>query len=345
MRMQPNDSDSNAAAVSPAATHFCRLCRSADAHRHLQVCELMFGIGGSFDYFECAQCGSLQITSAPTEMSPFYPARYYSYQGAVQENTKAPMSPLRQWARSRRSKALCGQPSTAGRLLNAIASDYSGVNWAWIRGLRATPTSRMLDVGCGAGDFLRQLHTAGFRHLYGVDPFLKKSFISDGLTIINRQLDEIDGQFDAITFHHSLEHMFDPIAALVTAREKLAPNGRMLLRIPLAGCRAWQDYGAKWCQLDAPRHLTIPSLDGLRCAAVEAGLTVEKIEFDSYGFQFWGSEIYRRGLPLIRPDGTPTLRSVPALFSAAEMEEFEHRAATLNASGEGDQACIYLSAR
>ena len=50
-------------------------------------------------------------------------------------------------------------------------------------------------------------------------------------------------------------------------------------------------------QLDAPRHLVLYSLAGLRRLAEAEGFGVELVAFDSTGFQFWGSELVRDGIP------------------------------------------------
>ena len=76
-------------------------------------------------------------------------------------------------------------------------------------------------------------------------------------------------------------------------------------------------------------------------AARRTGFEIESVEFDSTAFQFWGSEQYRRGIPLEDP------RSFKhgienSVFSEADIAGFERASRELNASRRGDQACFIL---
>jgi hypothetical protein len=135
--------------------------------------------------------------------------------------------------------------------------------------------------------------------------------------------------------------MPDPAAALGEVRRLLRPGAFALIRIPLAGSFAWREYGPDWVQLDAPRHLHLHTLASMRLLAERASFEVDRVEFDSTGFQFWGSEQYRRGIALFdaRSYAVAPRRAV---FSPAEIGAFEVRAEELNRSGEADSACFYL---
>jgi SAM-dependent methyltransferase len=145
----------------------------------------------------------------------------------------------------------------------------------------------------------------------------------------------MDGAFDFIIAHHSFEHMPSPRIALADIRRLLKPGGNALICCPVAGSRAWQEYGAEWVQLDAPRHLFIPSMAGFFKLAKASRLNLWKVSCDSSAFQFWGSELYRRGISLQK--GRQGRH-----FSRRMLREFEKRARNLNQTMEGDSACFYL---
>jgi hypothetical protein len=74
---------------------------------------------------------------------------------------------------------------------------------------------------------------------------------------------------------------------------------------------AWEHYGVKWVQLDAPRHFSLHPVESIRLLAKKAGLKVVNITHNSTSFQFWGSEQYERDIPLydkrsysVAPDGS-----------------------------------------
>ncbi len=93
-------------------------------------------------------------------------------------------------------------------------------------------------------------------------------------------LANLGGEFDLIIRHHSFEHMDRPREVLSTLAAHLAPDGRLLIRIPLAGSCAWRKYGAFWANLDAPRHLYLHTPTSLARLAAGADMTIESIVYD-----------------------------------------------------------------
>ncbi len=79
----------------------------------------------------------------------------------------------------------------------------------------------------------------------------------------------------------------------------------------------------------------------MRTIAERAGFIVTHVEYDSSEFQFWGSEQYRRDVPLHDSRSCHKNPEHP-LFTPDEMESFRSRARELNARGDGDQACFYM---
>jgi len=103
---------------------------------------------------------------------------------------------------------------------------------------------------------------------------------------------------------------------------------------------AFEIYGADWVQLDAPRHLYLHSRDSFMRLAKQHGFKIVRLDDDSDGFQFWGSEQYKRDIALT--DATAHSKKQP-LFSNTELAAFDARAAKLNAEHRGDQFCAVLA--
>jgi hypothetical protein len=143
-------------------------------------------------------------------------------------------------------------------------------------------------------------------------------------------------------FQHSFEHLPDPQAALAAAARLLPPGGRCLIRLPLVSSYAWEHYGVDWVQLDAPRHFFLHSEESIRRLAAGAGLEILKIVYDSTAFQFVGSELYRRDIPL-RSQTPDDVQLRATAFSREEIAAFERHARELNAETRGDQAAFYLT--
>jgi len=70
------------------------------------------------------------------------------------------------------------------------------------------------------------------------------------------------------------------------------------------------------------------------------GFHTETIVYDTNGMQFWGSELYRRGLPLFDQQGRPA----PLLkyFSIPKLIYYNRLAHRLNNVQQGDQAIFVM---
>jgi len=120
---------------------------------------------------------------------------------------------------------------------------------------------RVLDVGCGRGEFLAMLRGKGFE-VVGLEPgpeAARRGAEEYGLDIINGSLGQArlpEASFDAATLWHVLEHLPDPLGALMELRKALKPGGMLFVAAPDFG--SWQAgrYEADWLGVDAPRHLT-----------------------------------------------------------------------------------------
>jgi len=298
----------------------CKFCGSSDQKQHLAE-ERMFKKGGRFIYSECLSCGSLQLETIPSDLSPYYSSDYYSFLDLSYSSF------FKRVVKSLRMKAYY---KFGGRLFEP-SYGY------WLKKLKPNFSDRIADIGCGNGQLLYEFYASGFQHLYGFDPFIQKEkVISPSLTIWKKTIEESDLMFDLIMMHHSFEHMSDPFGILKACFEKLKPGGRLLIRTPVSDARVWKDDGVYWVQLDAPRHLIIPSLAGMEICAKKVGFILDQIEFDSNEFQFWGTELYKKYLPLDQ-------NLLKKNFVKEEIKAFKEKALRYNQEGEGDQVCFYLS--
>lgn len=124
----------------------------------------------------------------------------------------------------------------------------------------------LLDVGCGAGAFLRAAGERGWT-LAGTDIRLSAGARTSGARLWQGRLAEIDfgnARFSAIRFHHVLEHTENPLAELKRVRGLLETAGVLYLSVPnLAGLssrlKRWQSrWGLKahrWRHYAALHHL------------------------------------------------------------------------------------------
>jgi len=296
----------------------CAICNGNEGSTHL-LREMMFGTGDVFEYWECSGCGCIQIASVPEHIGDYYPEQYYSF--------AMDLKPVDRWL----YRAYFRYPGLGGALRRARRNPYfADQKFQAVAQTRLKSGAKILDVGCGAGQLVSVLRSVGY-DAHGIDAFAK-----DETEFIRRStLDHESGGWDMIMFHHSLEHIQDNIGALRSAHAKLKPNGTCLVRIPVAAW-AWQHYGKNWVQLDAPRHFVIHSLKSFELAAELAGFKMANVVFDSTVFQFFGSELYKKGLPL------KAMAPERAGWTKQQSREFSAKAEQLNRQQLGDQASFYL---
>jgi len=291
--------------------------------RPFDVSEHYFGLGHEFTYLECDHCGSVRIETIPSSLGAFYPDNYYSFSEAKTG-----------WRVGLQRAAMLFAVSTPWPRLPWIHFSWASV----VQSIGISRSDRLLDVGSGAYGMAARLRDVGHRNALGVDPFVSHD-IHDryGLATRKAHLSDIDGEWDLITFNHSLEHVPDPVKELRLAKSFLSREGRIVVRLPLASY-AYKEYGRYYYGLDAPRHLFLPTEKGFRELAYRAGLSVSKVTYDSHYMQFFHSENYRQGITLVSAESRYW-----ELITRRERRRLMNRACQLNRINQGDQAIFFLS--
>ncbi|GAB6046904.1 class I SAM-dependent methyltransferase [Methyloparacoccus murrellii] len=304
----------------------CRICGNASDNPVFGVREMLMGTRERFAYFQCSQCGCLQIDDYPANLADYYPDDYYSFE----QGERQPQGIDRR-LKDTRDRWILFNPGLVGRLCAALKPTG---DIAKLRGLGLDLDARILDVGCGAGHFLTRLHQLGFRDLTGIDPYLDRDRQPvPRLRLLKTDLASLSGTYDLIRLNHSLEHMPRQAEQLAGIAAHLKPGGCCLISVPLVTSHAWDHYGTDWVQLDAPRHLYLHSEASLKRLASAAGLALLRVIHDSTAFQFWGSELYRQDIALREARQTgrrPVSRKM--------LRRYKQQAARLNREQRGDAA-------
>ena len=299
--------------------------------------EMMFGTRERFDYFLCEACSTLQIAQIPDDLGRYYSSEtYYSFNNADREPA------LKRILKRFAARGMVGRPAKSPRGNGPMDRIRRGAEpWtANIEGLKFD--SAILDVGCGEGARLEALARLGFSNLTGVDPFLpagKAGTSASGVTLKQGALSDVEGRYDCITMHHSLEHFADPGAMLESARNLLSPGGAVFVRIPIFQSEIWDRYGADWAQIDAPRHLFLFSPDAFVDLTGRHGFECTARGYDTLGWSLAWSEAYSRDIPMYGEGGKN-----PLPFDDLRLKRFEDQAKNLNAEGKGDQGYFVLRA-
>lgn len=232
-------------------------------------------VPGTWAYHRCRQCGSAMLAPHPRveDLPSFYPP-VYSFTPEMGEQ-----QPLVRRLVATLHHRLFLQPQYATQARKVLR----GIAW------HGRPGLRLLDVGCGRGLRLLALQRRGCE-VQGMDfQAGDVDYVRDRLAI-PAVCTDIDGltnhfapeTFGAITSFHVIEHVADVARMLRSCWELLKPGGWLVAATPLVDSVQARWLGRRWVAVtDAPRHLSLPSQEGLRRACTAAGFSQITIRPDS----------------------------------------------------------------
>ena len=137
---------------------------------------------------------------------------------------------------------------------------------------RVLPPGPVLDVGAGDGTLVEAFVRHG-REAVGLEPY------ASGPHIRNVEVEDMDGNWSAVIFWHSLEHLRRPARALSHAAALLSPGGTLIIAVPNATSLQARVFGDRWLALDLPRHLVHLSPPALLSKIEALGLRVERVSY------------------------------------------------------------------
>ncbi len=197
----------------------------------------------NFDLFKCSQCGLVITHPFPykKDAEKYYQSdEYFSHP----EKKKNIIAALYDWVKQRNIKYKYRQAT-------------SGLN-----------PGRILDIGCGAGDFLTYAQSKGWE-VCGIEPNEKaKTHSEKRLNAKIFKPEEIvnfnNNTFDVVTLWHVLEHIEDLNEQIGQLKRILKPQGRVIIALPNLNSADAHHYREFWAAYDVPRHLYHFSFKNIR---------------------------------------------------------------------------------
>jgi len=179
---------------------------------------------------------------------------------------------------------------------------------------------RLLDLGCGAGSFLRCLDSSSW-NLWGIEMSADSAELARSRTKAAIIVDDIleapfpPSLFDVITGFHVLEHTYSPQDIIRKVYGWLKPGGILYLHVPNIDSAELRLFGSYWYPLELPRHLFHFSPASLRrllrsAGFKECGLITSRASFVEYSLRYLTDEMLRKaGLerPSLADSNTPGL--------------------------------------
>jgi len=152
-------------------------------------------------------------------------------------------------------------------------------------------TTRLLDCGCGGGEFGFALKQRGVKEVVGIEIVeraweIARQVLDDALlgSIEQMELPFEDEYFDCVVFGDVLEHLVEPVKALQKVSRVLSKDGVIVMSIP--NVRFWQTVemhvNGRWQYEDAGimdrTHLRFFCAPDMHLMVEEAGLEVLTIQ-------------------------------------------------------------------
>jgi SAM-dependent methyltransferase len=284
--------DTTAVADRPEGSPFlepvaCYLCGSTRHDPLVQAQDDLTGKPGTFQFVTCRDCGlAYQNPRVPIDrIGEYYDDQYIAHR---KRRNWGPLTPL------------------VERGMNKLDFDKDRIVGRYID---LNPYSSVLDVGCAVGTFLQRIREEYGSTVVGVD-FKDLSSHSSlrGIEFHRSLFYEAllaSDRFDLVTMWHFLEHDYDPLRSLRTARRVLKPGGTLVVEVPRLDSRTFTWFGDRWPGLQAPQHTVLLDrghlLEMVRLAGFEVVDYLPYGAFPAYFYLFTGA-VFRllkgRGLNL-----------------------------------------------
>jgi len=211
----------------------CPFCESAAADLHLQLKDYFLS-KEDFEIYRCQQCGLLYTWPRPADDVI---GNYYKSEDYLSHNES--------------KKGLI--PFIYNQVKRVNVANKFKIATQGVEGLR------LLDFGCGVGDFLHFAQQKGY-DISGADVSADaRQFSTAKLGKKIMRPDEVfalpDASFDIITMWHVLEHISNLKRQVSELNRLLANGGRLIVALPNYQSYDAQYYKDKWAAYDVPRHL------------------------------------------------------------------------------------------
>lgn len=226
----------------------------------------------TFHIVECENCGFHFTNPRPTEaeIGKYYQSEeYVSHSGTKSGFVNKAYHLVRKF--------------TLAKKLQLI------VNTSGCRNRECLNSTRILDYGCGTGEFLNSCKKTGLQTT-GIEPEKRARDFGNthyGLNILPP--DEIHNfpneSFDIITLWHVLEHIHRLNDFLIELKRMLKGRGVAIIAVPNLTSLDARIYGSHWAAYDLPRHLYHFSPNDIKVLFKKQGFEIENVKpmvFDAF---------------------------------------------------------------
>lgn len=267
----------------------CQICGSAGVVIYGSLQDVIFGAHGGWGFKKCvnSNCEHIWLDPIPleSEIGKAY-KKYYTHEGYRKVANRNNVNLLRTIYNILKINYLSYRydytvsktqfSKTLGRLIYLLPPQRAYLDFS-VFFLRANPSGRLLEIGCGSGVTLSRMAELGWV-VEGVDfdPSAVVNAKSKGLTVALGTLEQqqyVENFFDAIVMSHLFEHVHDPLRLLQESHRILKTGGKLVIVTPNCNSLCHKLLGQRWRGLEPPRHLNIFSIKSLTALARRSGFS------------------------------------------------------------------------
>ena len=152
----------------------------------------------------------------------------------------------------------------------------------------------MLEVGTGAGFFLKAAERAGW-DCAGIEVSSDAATFARerlGLDVRQGSAEELQyppGSFDVAVLFEVIEHLLDPLRALQSGLQAIKPGGHILLSTPNFNALSRRVLGRQWAVISPAEHVYYFTEATLSQLLTRAGFTDVRFERHYPGFDLLGT--------------------------------------------------------
>jgi 2-polyprenyl-3-methyl-5-hydroxy-6-metoxy-1,4-benzoquinol methylase len=285
--MRPRGSvETSVTSIRTESIEECYLCRAGNGKLlYDDLVDQLFDATGIWRLWQCTTCGLVWLNPRPIaeDLSLIYKT-YYTHG----EYTRRHLTSFRDRLRSLVLHQVFGYEKKrlpivpiVVYILGMFSFIREIVEWDTM-GLSASERGRLLDVGCGNGEFLNRMMLLGW-DVTGVElddraaRFARKEYGLDVRTSSLEACEFDDRSFDVVVMSHLIEHVYDPIAVLREAWRVLRPGGKVVIVTPNTKSLGHRIFMSHWRGLEVPRHIHIFNPQTMVSLCTKAGFGTHTI--------------------------------------------------------------------
>lgn len=251
----------------------CIFCGTKGKETYRGLRDRLFGVAGEFNLKRCSSCGLMWLDPRPRleDICKCYENYFYSHISEISSNPGSGLAAsLKGFLREnvfcghygyrhlhkrhifcKLGRFLAGMPVLGSKIIYDLGARFP---YFKANGL-------IIDVGCGAGEYLKIMQEIGWNVL-GVEPSpIAADILRDkGVPVLTGAFQDVDIKHpaaDQITMYHVIEHMQDPVSAIEKCFRILKDGGRLIINMPNADSLGHRVFTENWLPLDPPRHMFV----------------------------------------------------------------------------------------